>query len=120
MIRRLLVLCAAIALAIPAAAHAQSKGQFQVGVGAGMPFYADTLGLDDTVGFGGRLGYMFSDKIGLEGDVVLLLDAAHRRRPTPARHDRDADPRPPDLQRPAGQERHRDLRPRRHLQPLGR
>ena len=69
MTRRLLALCAAIALAIPAAAHAQSKGQIQVGVGAGMPFYADTLGLDDPIGFGGRLGYMISDKIGLEVDA---------------------------------------------------
>ena len=69
MTRRLLVLCAAIALAIPAAANAQSKGQIQVGVGAGMPFYADTLGLDDPIGFGGRLGYMISDKIGIEVDA---------------------------------------------------
>jgi outer membrane protein OmpA-like peptidoglycan-associated protein len=50
-------------------AHAQSKGQFQVGIGAGLPFYASQLGLDDKVGFGGRLGYMFSDKIGLEVDA---------------------------------------------------
>ena len=85
MTRRLLVLCAAIALAIPTAAHAQSKGQFQVGVGAGMPFYADTLGLDDPIGFGGRLGYMISDKIGIEVRRLLLLDAAHRRGLRPAR-----------------------------------
>ncbi len=69
MIRKLLVLTTAIALAATVPAHAQSKGQFQIGVGAGLPFYADTLGLNDKVGFGGRLGYMFSDKIGLEGDV---------------------------------------------------
>jgi len=69
MTRKISVLCAAIALAATVPAHAQSKGQFQVGVGAGLPFYADTLSLDDKVGFGGRLGYMFSDKIGLEGDI---------------------------------------------------
>ena len=50
-------------------AHAQSKGQFQIGVGAGLPFYNADLDLQDKVGFGGRLGYMFTDKIGLEGDV---------------------------------------------------
>ena len=81
MTRRLLVLCAAIALAIPSAAYAQSKGQIQVGVGAGMPFYADTLGLDDPIGFGGRLGYMISDKIGLEVDAFYYsmqpTDAAY-------------------------------------------
>jgi len=69
MIRKLSVLLAAMALAAAVPAHAQSKGQFQVGVGAGLPFYADTLGLDNPVGFGGRLGYMFTDRIGLEGDA---------------------------------------------------
>ena len=71
MIRKLLVLAGAVTLAATATspAHAQSKGQFQIGAGIGLPFYADTLGLNDKVGFGGRLGYMFSDKIGLEGDV---------------------------------------------------
>ena len=69
MIRKLLALSAALALVATVPAHAQSKGQFQVGAGAGLPFYADTLNLDDAVGFGGRLGYMFSDKIGIEGDV---------------------------------------------------
>jgi outer membrane protein OmpA-like peptidoglycan-associated protein len=69
MIRKLLALSATLALVATVPAHAQSKGQFQVGVGAGLPFYADTLNLDDNVGFGGRLGYMFSDKIGIEGDV---------------------------------------------------
>lgn len=69
MIRKLSVLCAAIAFMATVPAHAQSKGQFQVGIGAGLPFYSSSLGLDSKVGFGGRLGYMFSDKIGLEGDV---------------------------------------------------
>ncbi len=63
------VLVALLTLGVAASANAQQKGQFQVGVGAGMPFYADTLNLDDPIGFGGRLGYMFTDKIGLEGDV---------------------------------------------------
>ena len=52
-----------------APAHAQSAGQLQVAVGAGLPFYTSSLGLDDKVGFGGRLGFMFSDKIGLEADA---------------------------------------------------
>ena len=69
MIRKLSVLCAAIALVATVPAHAQSKGQFQIGVGAGLPFYNADLDLQDKVGFGGRLGYMFTDKIGLEGDV---------------------------------------------------
>jgi outer membrane protein OmpA-like peptidoglycan-associated protein len=63
------VLVAVLALGIAASANAQQKGQFQVGVGAGLPFYADTLNLDNSVGFGGRLGYMISDKIGIEGDI---------------------------------------------------
>ncbi len=69
MIRKLSVLCAAIAFMATVPAHAQSKGQFQVGVGAGLPFYNTDLGLKDNVGFGGRLGYMFTDKIGIEADV---------------------------------------------------
>lgn len=69
MIRKLSVLCAAIALTATATAHAQSKGQFQVGVGVGFPFYASSLGLDDKPGVGGRLGYMFTDKIGIEADA---------------------------------------------------
>lgn len=69
MTRKLSVLCAAIALLATVPAHAQSKGQFQIGLGAGLPFYTSSLGLDDKVGFGGRLGYMFSDKIGLEADA---------------------------------------------------
>ncbi len=69
MIRKLSVLCAAIALMATAPAHAQEKGQFQVGIGAGLPFYASQLGLDDKVGVGGRLGYMFTQKIGFEVDA---------------------------------------------------
>ena len=69
MIRKLSVLCAAIALVATVPAHAQSKGQVQLGVGAGLPFYASQLGLNDNVGFGGRLGYMFTDKVGIEADV---------------------------------------------------
>lgn len=69
MTRKLSVLCAAIALMATVPAHAQSKGQFQVSVGAGLPFYSADLGLNSNVGFGGRLGYMFSDKIGIEADV---------------------------------------------------
>ena len=69
MTRKFAILMAGLALATSTAAQAQSKGQFQVGVGAGMPFYADTLGLDDPIGFGGRLGDMFTDKIGIEGDI---------------------------------------------------
>jgi outer membrane protein OmpA-like peptidoglycan-associated protein len=69
MIRKLSVLCAAVALMATAPAHAQSKGQFQVGVGAGLPMYNSDLDLNSNVGFGGRLGYMFTDKIGLEADV---------------------------------------------------
>jgi outer membrane protein OmpA-like peptidoglycan-associated protein len=69
MIRKLSVLCAAIALMATVPAHAQSKGEFQVGVGAGLPFYASDLNLNSNVGFGGRLGYMFTDKIGLEADA---------------------------------------------------
>lgn len=38
MIRKLSVLCAAIALMATAPAHAQSKGTFLVDVGAGLPF----------------------------------------------------------------------------------
>lgn len=69
MIRKLSVLCAALAFAATTPAHAQYKGQFHVGVGAGLPFYASSLGLNSNVGFGGRLGYMFTDKIGLEADA---------------------------------------------------
>jgi outer membrane protein OmpA-like peptidoglycan-associated protein len=69
MFRKNCVLVALLALGVVTAANAQQKGQFQIGVGAGMPFYADTLALDNPIGFGGRLGYMFSDKIGLEGDL---------------------------------------------------
>ncbi len=69
MIRKLSVLCAAIAFMATTPAHAQSKGQFQVGVGAGLPFYEADLGLNSNVGIGGRLGYMFSDKIGFEADA---------------------------------------------------
>jgi len=69
MIRKLSVLCAAIAFMATVPAHAQSKGQFQVGIGAGLPFYASDLGLNDKVGAGGRLGYMFTDKIGFEVDA---------------------------------------------------
>jgi OOP family OmpA-OmpF porin len=69
MIRKLSVLCAAIALLATVPAHAQSKGQFQVGIGGGLPFYTSSLGLENKVGFGGRLGYMFSNKIGLEADA---------------------------------------------------
>lgn len=69
MTRKLSVLCAAIAMLATVPAHAQSKGQFSVDVGAGLPFYTSSLGLDSKVGFGGRLGYMFSDHIGLEADA---------------------------------------------------
>ena len=72
MIRKLSVLCAAIALMATVPAHAQSKGEFQIGVGAGLPFYPNSVGVDDNVGFGGRLGYMFTDKIGLEADVFYF------------------------------------------------
>ncbi len=69
MIRKLSVLCAAVALMATAPAHAQEKGQFQVGLGAGLPFYASDLGLNDNVGVGARLGYMFTEKIGFEADA---------------------------------------------------
>ena len=69
MTRKLSVLCAAVALVATAPAHAQSKGSFLVEVGAGLPFYASQLGLDSKVGFGGRLGYMLSDKFGIEADA---------------------------------------------------
>ena len=71
MTRKLSVLCAAIAMLATVPAHAQSKGQFQVGVGAGLPFYTSSLGLENKVGPGGRLGFMFSDKIGLEADAFF-------------------------------------------------
>ena len=69
MIRKLSVLCAAIALVASAPAHAQTKGQILVDVGAGLPFYPSSTGLDDKVGFGGRVGYMFGDKLGFEVDA---------------------------------------------------
>jgi len=69
MFRKRAVLIALLAIGTVASADAQQRGQFQVGVGAGLPFYADTLSLDNSVGFGGRLGYMISDKIGIEGDI---------------------------------------------------
>lgn len=68
MIRKLSVLCAAIALMATVPAHAQTKGQFQVGVGMGYPFYASSLKLDDKPGFGARLGYSFSEHWGIEAD----------------------------------------------------
>ena len=69
MTRKFSVLCAAIALVATVPVHAQSRGQFLVEGGAGLPFYDSGLDLNNKVGFGGRLGYMFSDRIGLEGDV---------------------------------------------------
>jgi outer membrane protein OmpA-like peptidoglycan-associated protein len=69
MIRKLSVLCAATALLAAVPAHAQTKGQFLVEAGGGLPFYDSGLDLNDKIGFGGRLGYMFSDRIGLEGDI---------------------------------------------------
>ena len=69
MIRKLSVLCAAIAMVATVPAHAQSKGQFSVDVGAGLPFYTSSLALENKVGPGARLGYMFSNKIGLEVDA---------------------------------------------------
>ena len=74
MIRKLSVICAAIALVATAPAHAQSKGTFLVEVGAGLPFYASQLGLDSKVGFGGRLGYMFSERIGIEAAACVFVD----------------------------------------------
>ena len=72
MIRKLSVLCAAIALAATAPAHAQSKGTFLVDVGVAFPWYPSYMGLDNKVGPGGRLGYMFSDKLGFEVDAFFL------------------------------------------------
>ncbi len=69
MFRNSCILIALLALGTAVSANAQQKGQFQIGVGAGLPFYADTLALENPVGFGGRLGYMVSDKIGVEADV---------------------------------------------------
>ncbi len=72
MIRKLSVLCAAIAFMATAPAHAQSKGTFLVDVGAALPFYPDYMGLNSNVGVGGRLGYMMSDKLGFEVDAFWL------------------------------------------------
>jgi outer membrane protein OmpA-like peptidoglycan-associated protein len=69
MTRKLSVLCAAIALVATSPAHAQSQGQYEIGVGAGVPLYKKQLGLDNKVGFGARLGRMFTDKIGFEVDA---------------------------------------------------
>jgi len=69
MIRKLLVLCAAAAFMATTPVHAQYKGQVHVGLGAGLPFYTTELGLNSNVGLGGRLGYMFTDKIGFEADA---------------------------------------------------
>ena len=69
MTRKLSVLCAAIAMLATVPAHAQSKGQLQVGVGAGLPFYSSSLGLENKVGPGVRLGFMFSNKLGIEVDA---------------------------------------------------
>ncbi|MEZ4414077.1 MAG: OmpA family protein [Gemmatimonadales bacterium] len=72
MIRKLSVLCAAIALMATAPAHAQSKGTFLVDVGVALPWYPSYMGLSDKVGPGGRLGYMMSDKLGFEVDAFFL------------------------------------------------
>jgi len=72
MIRKLSVLCAAIALMATAPAHAQSKGTFLVDVGVALPWYPSYMGLSDKVGPGGRLGYMLSDKLGFEVDAFFL------------------------------------------------
>jgi outer membrane protein OmpA-like peptidoglycan-associated protein len=72
MIRKLSVLCAAIAFVATAPAHAQSKGTFLVDVGAALPWYPSYMGLSDNAGPGGRLGYMVSDKLGFEVDAFFF------------------------------------------------
>jgi len=67
--RKFPLLCAALALLATVPVHAQEKGQIQFGVGAGLPFYASDLGLNNSVGVGARLGYMFTSKIGIEADA---------------------------------------------------
>lgn len=72
MIRKLSVLCAMFAFLATVPAHAQSKGEFQFGVGAGLPILPSSNGLDGAPGVGARLGYMFSDKIGFEVDAFYF------------------------------------------------
>jgi outer membrane protein OmpA-like peptidoglycan-associated protein len=68
MMRRLTVVCTALAVATTAA-HAQQKGVFEVGVFADVAYFDNSLRLDQPqTGPGGRLGYFFTDHIAVEGE----------------------------------------------------
>jgi outer membrane protein OmpA-like peptidoglycan-associated protein len=62
---------AALAVALPAAAHAQHRGTIELGGFARYGVYDNALNLDDAAGYGARLGYFLSGKVILEADAAL-------------------------------------------------
>ncbi len=67
------------------------------------------MGLDNKPGSGGRLGYMFSNKIGIEVDVFGYTTQPSSTAYTGVYVSENPDARPPHVQRPARR------RPRLHL-----
>ena len=49
-------------------AHAQRRGTLELGAFAHYSVYDTDIGLDDGTGFGGRLGWFFSDNWSIEAD----------------------------------------------------
>ncbi len=69
MFRKMLLLGGALAFLAATPVTAQSRGTFLIDVGAGLPLYPASVGLSNSLGFGGRLGYMLSDRVGFEADL---------------------------------------------------
>src|SRR5262245_55611609 len=68
MMRRLTVVCTALA-AVTTAAHAQQKGVLEIGAFADVAYFDNSLRFDQPeVGPGGRLGYFFTDHVAVEGE----------------------------------------------------
>lgn len=71
MSRTPLLLLAILAVSTPASVYAQHGGTIELGAFARWGHYDSEIGLDDAVGYGGRLGIFFSSKLLLEGDAGL-------------------------------------------------
>jgi OOP family OmpA-OmpF porin len=68
--RKLPLVVALLVLAAESLA-AQHRGQFEAGAFGSYTHYDPAFGLAQKVGGGGRLGYLFSDVVGLEADVLF-------------------------------------------------
>src|SRR5574341_204005 len=69
-LRVIIVAAFVAALALPA--EAQRRSTIELGALARYSLYDDSVGLDDAVGPGGRLGWFFADNWAIEGDAGLI------------------------------------------------